>query len=70
MENELEYICESKSEKDWQKQLNQWKHMYDINIISMVHCTNATHDYKICILLTRIKKVVPSFDHSHTQNVA
>lgn len=59
MANEIEYICETKIDKDWQKQLNQWKHMYNINIISMVHCLRDMYGTNsVCIILTRSKKEI------------
>lgn len=30
-----EYILKTASASDWQKRLNQWKHTYNIDIISM-----------------------------------
>ena len=57
--NELEYIIETKPEKDWQKQLNQWRHDYEINVISMTSTkiTNLNlYSYDITICLTRKRK--------------
>ena len=62
MANEIEYILETKPDKDWQKQLNQWKHIYDINIISM----NNTEFGGVTILLIRTKKPTVPFDHTTT----
>ncbi len=60
--NDLEYIIETKSEKDWQKQLNQWRHDYEINVISMISANNP-YDIRIdnsryvtiCLTRKRIK---------------
>lgn len=55
--NELEYIIETKPEKEWQKQLNQWRHDYEINIISMNTNYNITSIYiTICLTRKKIKK--------------
>ena len=61
--NELEYIIETKSEKEWQKQLNQWRNDYEINVISMINANNPyetradLHQKYVTICLTRKKKI-------------
>jgi hypothetical protein len=46
------YVCETATAKMWQKWLNQWKHRFDMHIISM-QCTDKT----TTILLKRREKV-------------
>lgn len=46
-----EYILQTHLDSDWQKRLNQWRHEYIVNIISMQCAGDHT-----TILLTRVKK--------------
>jgi hypothetical protein len=46
-----EYICRTAISGEWQKWLNQWKHIYEIEIISMSATDNTT-----TILIKRKKK--------------
>ena len=54
---EWEYICETERGIDIQKHLNQWKHTYQIEIISMSLNSSdiATHNPYVTILLKRRK---------------
>lgn len=37
MNNEgVDYVIDTKSESEWQKCLNQWKHKYNIEVISVI----------------------------------
>ena len=48
------YILETKSPSEWQKQLNQWNHNYEIEIKSMLNLN--PNNEKITILLLRTEK--------------
>lgn len=47
----MEYILETKSEKDWQKHLNQWKHQFKIDILKM-----SVDENGVTLLILRTKK--------------
>ncbi len=49
-----EYILQTNSTKQWQMQLNQWRHDYTIEVLSMVHVTS--HLDSITILIKRTPK--------------
>lgn len=54
MENK--YILETKSKAEWQKQLNQWKHKYDLYVISMLDGGSINGILQVTILLLRTEK--------------
>ena len=49
-----EYIIETKTRILWQTQLNQWRHIYKLDVISMTE--SLREDDSITILLKRTKK--------------
>ncbi len=54
--NEWEYIFEMKLLREWQKQLNQWRHDYDIEFIDIF---NHLDTQNASILLKRKRKERP-----------
>lgn len=48
----MQYIVEAKTEKQWQKVLNQWKHNYKVDIIKAVPRLEAS----LTLILTRKEK--------------
>lgn len=54
-----EYILKTASNEDWQKWLNQWRHNYTIEILSMVHCSHSDNNH-VTILIKRTPKEKPN----------
>ncbi len=50
-----EYILETNTAKDWQMKLNQWRHNYHIQVLSMVHCSHETTN-QVTVLIKRTAK--------------
>ncbi len=49
-----EYILKTATHAEWQKWLNQWKHKYELDVLSMSE--SLRHDDSITILLLRTPK--------------
>lgn len=56
MEEKWEYICDTDTESNIQKKLNQWRHEYTINIINMSTSISNDGYLKVTILLMRLKR--------------
>lgn len=45
----MKYIIETRTEKEWQKVLNQWKHEYELDIVKAI----PREESKLTLILIR-----------------
>lgn len=54
-----EYKLETASTSEWQTKLNQWRHNYHIEVLSMVHCAHSDNNH-VTMLIKRTPKENPN----------
>lgn len=55
-DSQWEYILESNPESEWQKKLNQWRHMYELQIVTLTAIPDQMGKPSYVTILLRRKR--------------